>query len=164
MEQCPEIDLQSLDVLTLASNYKMFMQYAPKIFRKIHRTMDNPASADGVSFGQLFEVLTSKNHKASYWILDHTDIQAGWPEVNDGRTLLMDICEAGNLEVARYLIEEKYADISARTGQREMNLSLFGQTASSSPATSKATSTRCLRMARPSSSRRCGTATWRSTP
>jgi len=40
----------------------------------------------------------------------------------------MDICEAGNLKAARYLIEKRGENLHAQTGYSEMQITLMGQT------------------------------------
>lgn len=130
MSQCSEMSIYNINLVTLASNYDMFVKYAPTIFRRIYKTMDTDARKDGVTYGRAYEVLKSKYHRAGLYIVQKTNWQDSWVKVTEGRTLLMDVCFAGNLPAARYLIEQRGADVRAETGYMRLEVSMFGRSES----------------------------------
>ena len=128
--QCPKIRIENIDLVTLSGNYDLFVQYAPQIFSKVYPTMDRSPRSDGTTLGRVVDVLASQNHKAGLWILENVKLPDIGKQVNEGRTLLMHVCEKGNLEMARVLVEQFGADVSAETGYMELKLSILGQSKS----------------------------------
>jgi len=122
-----QVDLFEIDLPRLAGSQHLFRLYAPKILKKIYRTMDNKPKEDGTTFGRIHDLLTSHRPEAVLYVVKNHDLGDAWMETTDGRTLLMDVCEGGNLEAAKYLVEKKGADIHAETGYDEATFSLFGQ-------------------------------------
>ncbi len=131
MRKCPELNLYNFDLVKLAGSLDLFSKYAPRIFRNIYRTMETEPKADGTTLGRIRQVLCSDHHEASLWILKNYDLQKIWVDVTEGRTLLMDVCEGGNLPAARYLVEVRGEDVNAHTGYMDLQVSLFGRSESS---------------------------------
>lgn len=129
MEQNGDLDIYSIDFGSLAYNQKLFEFYAPKIMNKIYYSMDTEPRTDGTTFGHIYTVFACrKNQKAGLYLVSKYDLTQAWVKATDGRTLLMDVCKAGNLLAARYLIENRGADIHASTGYSELQITIFGQT------------------------------------
>lgn len=126
-KQNDEMDIYDADLLTLATNYRMFTQYAPRILTyHINQESRNATLARSVD-DMVNEVVTSTNHSASAFLIQKYDLHKTWKPKPDGRTLLMDVCEAGNLPAAKYLIERTRADIEATTTYSGLEMSLFGR-------------------------------------
>ncbi len=125
--KCTEIDIYQLDLVQLAENRNLFRLYAPEILKRIYRTMDKKPRNDGTTFGRIHDLLVSNNPEAVLYLVKNHDFGDTWTETTEGRTLLMDVCEGGNLEAAKYLIENKGADVHAQTGYIEVRTSLFGR-------------------------------------
>ena len=130
-ERSDKLDVFSLDLAQLAESQTLFRLYAPTILKKIYRTMDREPKSDGTTFGRIHDLLVSNNPEAVLYIVKNHDFGDAWTAATDGRTLLMDVCEGGNLEAAKYLIERKGADIHAHTGYIELQTSVFGRSKSS---------------------------------
>jgi hypothetical protein len=128
MENCEEMNLFSIDLALLAKNQKLFMQYAPQIMSKIYYSMDTHPRSDGTTLGQIDKVFACENEKAGLFIVHKYNLSRSWEKATKGRTLLMDVCHAGNLEAARYLIERRGADLHTETGYSELEISMFGRT------------------------------------
>lgn len=124
---CKDLNIFHVSLVKLASNYELFAKYAPKLLGNVYETMDRIPRDDGITYGQIQDVLGSRHHKAALHILKHKHLQTIWPVVTEGRTLLMEVCRGGNLEAARYLVEEKGADVKAQTGYMKLEVSLFGR-------------------------------------
>ena len=129
-EQCADLDIYKLDLTQLAENQDVFALYAPRILKKIYKTMDREPKSDGTTFGRIHDLLVSDNPEAVLYIVKNHNFGSAWEVATEGRTLLMDVCEGGNLEAARYLIEKRGADIHAHTGYIEMQTSIFGRSQS----------------------------------
>jgi len=125
-ERCKEIDIFSINLDQLAQSPKLFLRYAPQILAKIHPTMDKAPKSDGTTYGRLHTLIASHHPKAVLWVVRNYGLD-GWTEATDGRTLLMDVCQGGNLEAARYLVERKDADTHAQTGYIELTTTIFGR-------------------------------------
>jgi len=125
--KCAQVDIFRLDLDQLAGNQNLFRLYAPKILKKIYRTMDKTPKKDGTTFGRIHDLLISHHPEAVLYVVENHDFGNAWTETTEGRTLLMDVCEGGNLEAARYLVEKKGADIHAQTGYIEATSTLFGR-------------------------------------
>ncbi len=129
-ERSDKLDIFTLELSQLAESQTLFRLYAPTILKKIYPTMDREPKSDGTTFGRIHDLLISNNPEAVLYIVKNHDFGNAWTEATDGRTLLMDVCEGGNLEAAKYLIEKKGADIHAHTGYIEMQTSIFGRSKS----------------------------------
>jgi len=123
-----KVDVYGLDLAQLAKNKKLFVLYAPKIMRKVYKTLDENSRPDGTTIGRLRRLLTAHHPEAALYIVKNYDLEKDWVNLTFGRTLLMDLCEGGNLEAVKYLLEEKHADIQAKTGYMEFNTFLVGRT------------------------------------
>ena len=122
-----EIDIYQLNLAQLAESHNLFRLYAPKILKKIYRTMNKTPKTDGTTFGRIHDLLTSHHPEAVLYVVENHDFGNAWTETTAGRTLLMDVCEGGNLEAAKYLVEKKGADVHAETGYMEVAVTLFGR-------------------------------------
>jgi len=120
--KCTEIDIYRLNLAQLAENWPLFRLYAPQILRKIYRTMNKTPKKDGTTYGRIHDLLISHHPEAVLYVVKKYDLMGDWTEVTGGRTLLMDVCEGGNLEAAKYLIERKGANIHAQTGYMELTV------------------------------------------
>ena len=127
LENCDDIDLFSLDLAALAETQVLFVEYAPQLMGKIYPTMDLRPKKDGVSLGKINEVFAAKNEEAGLFVVQQYDLSKVWSKVTNGRTLLMDVCLAGNLAAARYLVEERGENVRAITGYRQLEVSIFGR-------------------------------------
>lgn len=125
-----ELDLFSLDLTQLAGNKNLFRLYAPQILKRVYKTMDKNPKSDGTTFGRVHDLLISNHPEAVLYVVQNYDFGGAWTEVTGGRTLLMDVCEGGNLEAAKYLIEKKGADVHAQTGYAELQVTIFGRSES----------------------------------
>jgi hypothetical protein len=122
------VDIYMLNLADLAENESLFKLNAPKILKKIYKTMDKTPKPDGTTLGRIDDLLTSHNPDAVLYVLKTYDFEDEWMDVSrDGRTLLMAVCEGGNLEAAKYLVENKRANIHAQTTHSESTMTLFGQ-------------------------------------
>ncbi len=121
------LDIFNLDLSALAESQDLFVQYAPKIMKKIYHTMDSHPKTDGTTFGRIYAAFTADNEQAGLYIVENYNLSKKWVEITKGRTLLMDVCRAGNLAAARYLIEKTGADVHAQTGYQELKINLFGR-------------------------------------
>ena len=128
LEQTKKVDIYTFDFAYLAENQALFVRYAPKIMKKIYYTMDAHPKPDGTTLGRIYEAFTADNEQAGLYIVKNYDLSKKWVETTKGRTLLMDVCRAGNLASAHFLIEKRGANALSETGYREMQISLFGRT------------------------------------
>ncbi|MEA2067598.1 MAG: ankyrin repeat domain-containing protein, partial [Verrucomicrobiota bacterium] len=126
MEHSEEMDLFSIDFSLLAKSQALFETFAPQIMGKVYRTMDTHPRSDGTTFGRINQVFANPNEKAGLYLVQKYDLSKAWVMATKGRTLLMDVCHAGNLEASRFLIERRDADIHAETGYSELEISIFG--------------------------------------
>ncbi len=122
-----KIDLFSINLNQLAGSPKLFVLYAPQIMQKIYPTMDRKPRRDGTTYGRIQALFSSHHPRAVLYIVRKYDLGENWKVVTDGRTLLMDVCEGGNLEAARYLVEQRGEDVRAHTGYIEITTSIFGR-------------------------------------
>ena len=125
--KCTQVDIFRADLAELAENPHLFRLYAPKILKKIYRTMDKAPRSDGTTFGRIHDLLISHHPEAVLYVVKNHDFGDEWTEATEGRTLLMDVCEGGNLEAAKHLVEKKGANVHAQTGYIEARTSLFGR-------------------------------------
>ncbi|MDF7808104.1 ankyrin repeat domain-containing protein [Pontiellaceae bacterium B12219] len=131
-----ELDIFHIDFASLAENQKLFMRSAPKLMKKIYPTMDTDARDDGVTLGRIKQAFAAENEDAGLYLVSKYDLIDEWENSVPDRTLLMDVCEAGNLKVARYLIEKRKEDLHAQTAYSENQITVFG---SSRPSEGKLT-------------------------
>lgn len=129
-EECDYMGRFGIEFIQMAGNPALFAKLAPPILERIHPTMDKHALDNDITFGVVYELLASKNHPAGLFIVQHYDWGEAWTQATGGRTLLMAVCEGGNLEAAKYLIEKKGAAIHARTDYIEHQTTVFGSTKS----------------------------------
>ncbi|VGO20591.1 ankyrin repeat domain-containing protein [Pontiella sulfatireligans] len=128
MSQAGDIDIYMIDLGALASSQKLFIRYIPEIMANVHNTMDTLPRPDGTTLGRINKIFASKNQSAGLYIVQHYNLSGTWLKATKGRTLLMDVCHGGNLEAARFLIEQRGADVRAETGYSKLQTSLFGRT------------------------------------
>ncbi len=128
MEQDEEMNIFSIDFGMLARNQELFLKYAPIIMQNVYYTMDTHPRKNGTTIGQIKEVFACANEDAGLYLVYKYNLAKAWVEATSGRTLLMDVCEAGNLKAARFLIEKRGAKIHAQTGYSELQISIFGST------------------------------------
>jgi hypothetical protein len=128
LHQCDDLTIYNIGLGYLGRNEKLFNKYAPQIFRKIYPTMSKEPQPYGTSFGRIYDALSDGNEFAGLYIVQKLNLEKAWERASQGRTLLMDVCHAGNLLAARYLIERKGASVHAETGYVEFTTSLFGST------------------------------------
>lgn len=122
-----QTDMYSINLADLGGSPTLFKQYAPKIFKKIYKTMDRGPQPDGTTLGRIDDLLISHNPESVLYVVRKYDFEDDWEDLaTDGRTLLMAVCEGGNLEAATYLIESKRADLHAKTRYFEATTTLFG--------------------------------------
>ncbi len=127
LEHCDKLDLFRIDFAQLANNQTLFEQYAPKIMVNIYPSMDTAPRSDGTTLGRIKEVFANKNESAGLFLVGRYNLSNIWVDATEGRTLLMDVCHAGNLKAARYLIEQRGENLFAETGYSELEISLFGK-------------------------------------
>ncbi len=123
-----ELDIFNIDLGSLAENQKLFQYYAPKILSNLYYTMDTEPKKDGTTLGRLKGVFGAKNENAGLWLVYNYDLSEKWAEASGGQTLLMDVCEQGNLKTARYLIEKRGESVHTETGYSALQMTLFGST------------------------------------
>ncbi len=128
MEQDEAMNIFSINFGMLARNQELFLKYAPLIMKNVYYAMDTHPRKDGTTIGHIKEVFASPNEDAGLYLVYKYNLAKGWVKATKGRTLLMDICEAGNLKAARFLIEKRGADLHAQTGYSELQISVFGST------------------------------------
>lgn len=125
-----DLNLFSLDLTQLAGDNNLFRLYAPQILKRVYKTMDKNPKSDGTTFGRIHDLLISNHPEVVLYVVQNYDFGDAWTEVTGGRTLLMDVCEGGNLDAAKYLVEKKGADIHAQTGYIDQKISAFGRSES----------------------------------
>lgn len=125
--QSDDMEIYDIDLVRLAGNYNMFVKYSPKILNHLAKNDPQGASNNSAAFIALNDVLTSTNHAAAAYVLKKYELDKKWETNPDGRTLLMELCLAGNLPAAKYLIEVKKADVNARTSYAQLADTLFGR-------------------------------------
>ncbi|MDZ8119744.1 ankyrin repeat domain-containing protein [Pontiella agarivorans] len=123
-----ELDLFNIDFAALAENQKLFEMYAPKIMSHIYYTLDTEPREDGVTIGNIKRVFGAKNEKAGLWLVHKYDLSEPWAKATEGQTLLMDVCEMGNLLATRYLVEKRGENVRQQTGYTQMQVTMFGNT------------------------------------
>lgn len=122
------LDLYGIDFAALAENQKLFEMYAPQMLSRIYYTLDTEKRDDGVTIGNIKRVFGAKNEKAGLWLVHTYDLSAAWERATDGQTLLMDVCEMGNLLAVRYLVEKRGQSVRQETGYTAMQITIFGST------------------------------------
>ncbi|QBG47580.1 ankyrin repeat domain-containing protein [Verrucomicrobia bacterium S94] len=128
MQKSGKLDIFNIDFAALAENQKLFEIYAPKIMSRIYYTMDTEPREDGVTIGNIKRVFGAKNEKAGLWLVHNYDLSESWVKATKGQTLLMDVCEMGNLLATRYLVEKRGENVRQQTGYTEMQFTIFGTT------------------------------------
>lgn len=124
-----ELDIYNIDFASLALNQKLFQQYAMQIMKRIYYTMDTNPRPDGTTLGRIKQVFACGNENAGLYIVHNKyGLSESWVEATGGKTLLMEVCEAGNLRAARYLIEKRGEDVRVETGYSKLEISVFGNT------------------------------------
>jgi ankyrin repeat protein len=88
--------------------------------------MNTAPRPDGTTIGRIKQAFGCANEDAGLWMVYKYDLSEAWVKATDGQTLLMDVCQAGNLKAARYLIEKGREDLHAKTGYSELQISIFG--------------------------------------
>jgi ankyrin repeat protein len=134
--QTGELDIFHIDFASLAENQKLFTRSASKLMNQIYLTMDTDPRDDGVTLGRIKQAFAAKNEDAGLYLVSKYDLIEDWEKIDYGHTLLMDVCEAGNLKAARYLIEKRREDLHAQTAYTEHETTVFG---SSRPSEGKLT-------------------------
>ena len=129
-DECDYLNQFGIEFIKLAGQYDLFVKYAPDVLKKVHPTMKRHTVNDGVTFGIVYEVLSGWNHETALYIVKRYDWGKDWTRVTGGRTMLMAVCEGGNLPAARYLIERKRDSVNARTPYIKLERTLFGRTES----------------------------------
>jgi len=127
IKESGELDIYHLDLGALAENQKLFEHYAPKLMSNVEYTTDEEPREYGTTIGRLKRVFTAQNEQAGLWLVSKYDLSDAWAEGTGGRTLLMDVCEGGNLLAARYLVEKRRAKVNAETGYSKMEVTVFGK-------------------------------------
>jgi hypothetical protein len=128
LKKLPPVDLYNISLAELGSTPNVFRMHAPKIFRNIEPTLDKRPRSNGTTLGRIDDLLRSRNPEAVLYVVQKYDLNSIWRKVpTEGRTLLMAVCEGGNLEAATYLIEKKYADIHAKTDFSKIGTTLLGR-------------------------------------
>jgi hypothetical protein len=126
--KCRQVNIYRLDLDELGSNWPMFRRLHPRIFKRIYPTMDSTPKKDGTSLGRIDVLLKSHNPEAVEYVIKRNNFEAAWTKTEGtGRTLLMAVCEGGNLEAAKYLIEDKKADVRAHTDYAATKKTVFGE-------------------------------------
>lgn len=121
-----EMDVFHIDFAALALNQELFMLHAPKIMSRIYYTMDTNPRPDGTTLGRIKQAFGCGNEDAGLWIVYKYNLSEGWKKATNGQTLLMDVCAAGNLKAAKYLIENRGENVRDQTGHSELEISVFG--------------------------------------
>jgi hypothetical protein len=128
LQNMPRIDVYSMGLIELAKTPVLFRMHAPKLLRNIEPTLGEVSRRKSISLGQVDELLRSSNPQAALFVVQKYDLQRIWSRVpTNGRTLLMAVCEGGNVEAAKYLIEEKGADIRDATEYYEVEVTVLGR-------------------------------------
>jgi len=123
-----ELNIYNIDLAALARNQELFMQHAPKILMRIYYTMDTAPRPDGTTIGRIKQAFGCGNEEAGLFLVQKYDLSAAWKKATNGQTLLMDVCHAGNLKAAKYLIETRGENLREKTGYSELQISIFGST------------------------------------
>lgn len=126
-KQCDDMDIYTIDLVRMASNYKMFVKYSPRILTHLSKGESESTNGGNAVMNALTDVLTSTHHEASTYVLKKYALDKKWETKPNGQTLLMDLCLAGNLPAAKYLIEVRKANIHERTTYNQLANSLFGR-------------------------------------
>ncbi len=121
-----KINLYSINLDQLAGSPKLFVQYVPIILKRIYPTMETEPKRDGTTYGRIRVLFVNYHPRAALYIVRKYDFGAEWKLATNGRTLLMDVCEGGNFEAARYLVEKRGEDVQAHTGYIEIKTSIMG--------------------------------------
>jgi hypothetical protein len=122
------ISIFELDLAAIADNQLAFKRYAPKVLANIYPTMSTDAKADGITLGNIYRILESPNQMAGLYVVQtYDEIIKLWPSENNGRSLLMDACRAGNLLAAKYLIEKTPMRATDATRHTVSENTLFGK-------------------------------------
>ena len=128
LKNLPKIDIYNISLVELGKTPTLFRLHAPKILRDIQPTMDRQPWNGGTTLGRVDDLLRSRNPEAVLYVVQKYDLEKIWSKVPmEGRTVLMSVCEGGNLEAAKYLIEEKNASLRAVTHYSEMENTIFGR-------------------------------------
>lgn len=122
------VDLKDIDLGVLAYNQRMFERHAPDFFENIQYTMEIEPVENGITLGQIYELFQNENQNAGLYIVKKYDLADEW-KLATGRTLLMDVCRAGNLAAARHLIERRRENPLEETRYSKQQTSLFGSAA-----------------------------------
>lgn len=127
-DECDYISNFGLEFYQMAGNYDLFAKFAPNMLAKIAPTMELHTLGDEITYGVVYQVLATGSGEVALYIVQNYDWGADWTRVTGGRTLLMAVCEGGNLEAAKYLIEQKGASVRDETDYVAGTTSLFGGT------------------------------------
>ena len=127
LTQNKDMDINTIKLVQLAQNDKMFMKYAPGIITYINRNEKAP-TYEGPTLGDsIREVVLSTNQFAGAYLIKKYNLLDNWNRPPSDPTLLMEVCLAGNLTAAKYLIETKRQDPLKKTRYSKKEISLFGQ-------------------------------------
>ena len=125
--KCRQVDIFRLELDELGSNWPLFRRLEPRIFRRIYSTMDTLPKKDGTTLGRIDVLFKSHNPQAVAHVVKKHSLEAAWNKhPQGGRTLLMSVSEGGNLEAAKYLIEEEDEDIRAHTDYQAIQVTVLG--------------------------------------
>ncbi len=128
MKHCKELDLFKIDFALLAKNQQLFVQYAPMIMRKVYYTTGTNPRPDGTTIGRIKQVFACSNEDAGLYLVQKYNLSQAWVKATKGQSMLMDVCDTGNLKSARYLIEQRGENIRTETGYSKLEISVFGST------------------------------------
>lgn len=123
------VDHKDIDLSILACNQRMFERYAPDFLENIQYTMEVEPVEKGITLGQIYEIFQNENQNAGLYIVKKHDLANEWKFATGGRTLLMDVCRAGNLVAARHLIERRREDPLEETRFSKQQTTVFGSSA-----------------------------------
>jgi len=109
-----------IDLVEIANDQSMWDKYFPVI--KEGKVYLSGRHDDGVTLPEVDKLLCSTNYAAAF---DATQYYANW--LTDlgqyteavGRTMLMSVCAGGNLDAAKFLIEDKKVDVNEKTDHQE---------------------------------------------
>lgn len=125
------LQIQDLDLNLIAGNPRAFIKYAPAFLKNIEDSMELEPQKAGITLGKIKQILGNENQDAGLYIVKKYDLSERWLLTTNNRTLLMDACEMGNLDVVRYLIEKRGENLAATTRYSTPQTSLFGSAAAS---------------------------------
>ena len=127
LKERDDMDLHQVNLVELAANYDMFVKYAPRILSHISKNEDDDTYEPPAAFEAMSEVIASTNHAAGAYLIKKYDLARKWENRPGEHSLLMEVCLAGNLPAAKYLIETKNQDPEERTHYVSAGITEFGR-------------------------------------